>query len=261
MNAKGVDVSYWQGQHINWERMAQDDISFVFIRASIGRRLDNTYPANYRGAGAAGLLRGAYHYLYAYGVEEQAQLFAETIGEIELPPVLDVEDKYLDEHHVRTFLEEFARFTDRKPLIYTSASKWHELIGQDTPWASGYDLWVAHYTNRPEPLLPQAWDRWTFWQHTNQGQVAGYEGDIDLDYFNGDKEALYEYAGIALEAPEPEPLPEPEEPEPPTTPGEPEEPEETPEVPQPATLEERVEALESKIDQLWQAARDEGWML
>jgi lysozyme len=260
VNAKGVDVSYWQGQHINWQRVAQDDILFVFLRASIGRRPDNTYPTNYQGAGAAGLLRGAYHYLYAYGVEEQARLFAETIGDIELPPVVDVEDKYLEEHHVRTFLEEFARFSDQKPMIYTSVSKWHELIGPATPWASDYDLWVAHYTNKPEPRLPQAWDKWTFWQHTNEGQVAGYEGPIDLNRFNGDKEALYDYAGIVLETPEPEAPPEPDTPEAPEEPEIPEAPEEPEEEPQPATLEERVEALEAKIDRLWQAAKDRDWV-
>jgi lysozyme len=258
MNAKGVDVSYWQGQHINWERAAEDDVSFVFIRASIGRRPDNTYLAHYQAAGAAGLLRGAYHYLYAYGVEEQARLFAETIGKIELPPAVDIEDKYLEAHHVRTFLEEFAHFSDRKPIIYTSASKWHELIGQDTPWASEYDLWVAHHTNKPEPDLPQAWDNWTFWQHTDEGQVAGHEGKIDLDRFNGDREALYAYAGIAIEEPEPEVSPEPEAPETPVMPEEPEEVAEA--VSPPATLEERVEALEARVDQLWQAARDEGWL-
>jgi lysozyme len=260
MNAKGVDVSYWQGQHVNWERVAEDNVSFAFLRASIGRRPDNTYLANYQGAGAAGLLRGAYHFMYAYGVEEQARLFAETIGDVELPPAIDVEDKYLEEHHVRTFLEEFARFSDQKPIIYTSLSKWEELIGPHTPWASEYDLWVANYTNKPEPRLPAAWDRWTFWQHTDHGRVAGYEDAINLNWFNGDREALYGYAGIALEEPEPEAPAAPEEPEVIAAPEEAEVREEAAPVPQPATLEERVEALEARVDRLWQAAKDEGWL-
>ena len=40
-----------------------------------------------------------------------------------------------------------------------------------------------------KPTLPQAWKdkAWTFWQHTQTGEVAGVNGHVDLDVFNGTK--------------------------------------------------------------------------
>ena len=53
-------------------------------------------------------------------------------------------------------------------------------------------LWIAAYLNNPElslPTLPNGWTNWKIWQFTEQGQIGGYDGNIDLnimkkDYFN-----------------------------------------------------------------------------
>ena len=227
MKAVGVDVSTYQGQNIHWKKVRDDGISFAFLRATVRLEKDDTYLLNYERAGEAGILRGAYHFLYPqYDAKQQAQLFAETLLESELPPVLDVERTGLTEIHVRTFLNEFERIAGRKAMIYTSMSKWHELVGANTPWASEHQLWVAHWTNLPEPLLPQAWQTWTFWQFTSEGRVSGYDGHIDMDYFNGDESALCEYADTIL----------------------------------PPTLEERVATLEEKANRLWAIAQEKGWL-
>jgi len=196
MRAKGVDVSKWQGDGVDWKKLRENGISFAFLRATVGLRVDNTYQLNYRRAGEADILRGAYHYLYPHDVEQQAELLANTFQESELPPVLDVEQAELTEAHVRAFLNAFESITGRKAMVYTSMYKWHTLVGVDTPWASAHDLWVAHYTAKPEPLMPQAWPKWTFWQFTEEGQVPGYHGYIDMDFFNGDEDKLREYATI-----------------------------------------------------------------
>jgi lysozyme len=196
VNSKGIDVSYWQGLNIDWKKVRGNGISFVLLRATSGLKKDSSYPINYSGSGDAGILRGSYHYFYPqYDVLQQARLFTNTILNGELPPILDVEQDGLTETNVRAFLKEFERVTGRKPIIYTSAYKWNTLIGTNTLWASVYDLWVAHYTTRPDPYLPKAWIIWKFWQFTNKGHVDGYYGDIDMNYFNGDENALYAYAG------------------------------------------------------------------
>jgi len=35
------------------------------------------------------------------------------------------------------------------------------------------------------PTLPDGWTRWTFWQHSSDGRVAGVNGPVDLDLFAG----------------------------------------------------------------------------
>jgi GH25 family lysozyme M1 (1,4-beta-N-acetylmuramidase) len=98
MNAIGIDGSYWQGLNIDWKKVRGSGISFVFLRATSGIKKDSSYSANYSGAGDAGILRGSYHYFYPqYDIVQQARLFATTILDEELPPVLDVEQDGLTE--------------------------------------------------------------------------------------------------------------------------------------------------------------------
>jgi lysozyme len=195
MNAKGVDVSHHQGNTIDWQQFRANGITFCFLRASVGLSSDDTYPHNHARAGEAGILRGSYHYLFSEADQKgQARLFAQTLLQGELPPVADVEQAGLTEAKVRTFVDEFEALTGQKLIMYTSQSKWHDLVGRNTPWASDYDLWVANYRISGEPLLPDAWDTWTFWQHTDQGRLPGYHSNLDLDYFSGDETALRAYA-------------------------------------------------------------------
>jgi GH25 family lysozyme M1 (1,4-beta-N-acetylmuramidase)/murein DD-endopeptidase MepM/ murein hydrolase activator NlpD len=195
MNAKGVDVSHHQGDKIDWQQFRANGISFCFLRASVGLSADEMYQLNHTRAGEAGILRGSYHYLFSEADQKaQAQVFAQTLRQGELPPVVDVEQSGLTEGKVRTFIDEFEALTGQKLIIYTSQSKWHELVGRDTPWASDHDLWVANYRVSGEPLIPNAWNTWTFWQHTDQGRLPGYHSNLDLDYFSGDEAALRAYA-------------------------------------------------------------------
>lgn len=58
----GIDVSHHQGQ-IDWRRVRQDGISFTYVKATEGGDwTDPRFEMNWRGAGEAGLRRGAYHF-------------------------------------------------------------------------------------------------------------------------------------------------------------------------------------------------------
>jgi lysozyme len=46
-----------------------------------------------------------------------------------------------------------------------------------------YPLWVAHY-GVADPSIPAGWERWTFWQHSDAGRVAGI-GGMDVNWFAG----------------------------------------------------------------------------
>lgn len=90
----GIDVSHHQGE-IDWQRVADDDISFAYIKATEGGDwTDVRFVENWEGAGAAGLERGAYHFftLCAPG-DAQARQFLSILPEDDdaLPPAVDLE--------------------------------------------------------------------------------------------------------------------------------------------------------------------------
>ncbi len=184
--AMGPDVSYWQGTGINWREAAEGGVTFAYLRTSYRVKTDSTYPRNHEETGKHGILRGGYHYLYPeQPAEDQARVFAATLLDSELPPMLDVEQAGLNEAFVRAFLDEFENQTGVKAGIYTSASKWHELIGTGANWAAQHPLWVAYWRDEPAPALPQPWTQWEFWQFTNQGQIDGYSARVDMNRFDG----------------------------------------------------------------------------
>src|SRR5581483_7236413 len=61
-NPKGIDVSHYQGT-INWTSVKNSGVSFAFIKATEGLTIkDQDFDANWAGAKAVGIVRGAYHF-------------------------------------------------------------------------------------------------------------------------------------------------------------------------------------------------------
>lgn len=90
----GIDVSHHQGP-INWNRVARDDVSFAYIKATEGADfVDNQFAANWSEADSAGLLRGAYHFFtLCTAGEKQAENFLRVVPDDRdaLPPAVDLE--------------------------------------------------------------------------------------------------------------------------------------------------------------------------
>jgi len=188
----GIDVSHFQ-QEIDWLQVKRVGISFAFIKASEGANIsDPMFKQNWRNARLARILRGAYHFFRPQlEPRGQAEFFLERIhGDLgELPPVLDVEvlTNSSPEQVIggaRQWLEAVRAATGILPILYTGSAFWRNTLRNCSEF-SAYPLWIAHYTSGPAPLLPAAWPRWTFWQFTQQGKVAGIDGNVDLDVFNG----------------------------------------------------------------------------
>jgi lysozyme len=195
----GIDVSYYQ-ESIQWKKVRHSGVLFAFVRVSDGLSVeDPLFAQNWAGAKHAGLLRGAYqHFRPDESAQAQADLMIAALAADpgELPPVIDVEvdggktPRQIADR-VRTWV---ARVRDRlrvEPIIYTGPDFWRDKVGgadlADQP------LWVAHYT-RTCPTVPPPWETWTFWQHTDSGQVPGIEGPVDLDVFAGNFSQLEEFA-------------------------------------------------------------------
>ncbi|MGN6692934.1 MAG: GH25 family lysozyme [Aquihabitans sp.] len=186
----GVDVSRHQ-KVIDWERVADDDIGFAYIKASEGGDLvDVRFAQNWKGAGDAGLDRGAYHYFtLCRPGDEQAANFLKTVpaDEAELPPALDLEiagncsarpDADAVAKEVAAFIGAVEEATGQRMVLY---------IGDD--WQERYP--VAGREDRPRwarrmhrrPLT----DDWWLWQFSGTSRVDGITGHTDLNVMKGDE--------------------------------------------------------------------------
>lgn len=214
---QGVDVSFWD---TTWSPNADGSgrrykanfslvgkkYKFVLHKVS-GTGTVRNYPdigANMAIADSTnnGFDLGTYHF-YSTTVEpiSQALYFLERSANFvdgkwvythQIPPILDYECyvNYYDRHdaqrNVYTWLSFVEKATGIRPIIYTGLPYWNNL--GNPSWAADYDLWLAQYRNNVNKLtLPKPWTRWTLWQYTDKGPVAGLLGDVDKNYFNGDE--------------------------------------------------------------------------
>ncbi len=215
VSVRGIDVSDYQSP-LNWDKAMAEGIKFAFIKASEGLGWRGKKTAEHsRGARAAGVLVGAYHFFH-FGMDalKQAENFAACIPPgAELPPVVDVEwadgrefVNDADAESVLAMLEAVEKLTGRTPMIYTAASFFH---GMSVPGAfKRFTPWIAHYTAGPLVNVPDPWDRLVFWQNTDSLILPGYAGGkLDGNFFNGSLEDLRAFAasGQAHAAPAPAP--------------------------------------------------------
>lgn len=209
----GIDVSYWNAG-IDWPKVRATGQRFVFIKASEGDFYsDPSFAANWSGAKAAGLLRGAYHFFRAnVDAKKQANRFIDYVKSVsdngELSPVLDMEtsdgqkkEKIIERAKVWLDLVEAA--FGKKPIIYSGQyflqDYFSEAGGGPPVWTKDYPLWLAQYPNNyvegSQPSLPRGWFKWSFWQYSEKGRVNGVNANVDLNVFNGTLEELYQFAG------------------------------------------------------------------
>ena len=198
----GIDVSHFQGT-IDWSAVAGDQIHFAIVKATGGETYtDPQFHNNWHGTRTAGLVRGAYHFFYAEDDPvKQAEHFVQTVGELksrDLPAFLDVE--ILDgvapqklAERVLIWLETVHKQTGKRPVIYSDMYFARQYL--DHPDLAEYPLWIAEYSDELSPL-PKVWQSrgWHFWQHSQSGRVAGIEGNVDLDVYQGGLDALKAFA-------------------------------------------------------------------
>jgi lysozyme len=196
----GIDVSKYQGQ-IDWEQVRAAGVAFAFIKATEGGdRLDDHFHRHWRGARAAGIPRGAYHFFYfCRPAFEQARWFIRNVPRDAnaLPPVLDMEWNHKSptcsfrprpdavRKEMTVFLEQAERHFGKRPIVYTTLDFFHD---NELHRMRGYAFWLRSVAGDPDTK----YDRhpWIFWQYTGTGIVPGINGDADLNVFNGDAGAF-----------------------------------------------------------------------
>jgi lysozyme len=198
---RGIDVSYHQDD-VSWKQVRRAGVQFAFIRVSDGVTVsDPKFADNWKGARRAGVLRGVYQY---FRPEEsaiaQADLLIAAVRRDpgELPPVIDVETdggKSPEQlaARVRAWVERVRSQLAVEPIVYTGPDFWRQRVASAD--LTSQPLWLAHYTEDAAcPTVPLPWLRWTFWQHTDRGNIPGIARPVDLNVFAGDYLALEEFA-------------------------------------------------------------------
>lgn len=202
---KGIDISKWQAGI----DLSKIDTDFVICKATEGvGYTDKNCDGFYQQAKKLGKKLGVYHFarpdLRNTATAEADWFVRETKGyHKEAMLILDWESGDLGNvTWAKSWLDRVYEKTGVKPVIYMSAS-----VMSSYDWSSvanaDYGLWVANYGSNNGTAQESVFDRyplkyWSFyalWQYTSTGKLSGYSGNLDLNYFSGDKEAWDKYAG------------------------------------------------------------------
>jgi len=225
----GVDVSYWEPK-VDWSVLRAQGFKFALVRATSGiGYVDPKFKSHWEDARKEGLLRGAYHYLIAnQDAKQQADLFISTIraDRGELPPIIDLEDKYNENATNTKIIDTCKAVLDRvekafglKPMIYSRTQYLNVHVsrnGKAPAWAKDYPLWLAQYPyvfdpnmhpNKNMPTQAVGWQDWKIWQYSETALIDGVTSDIgaptecDLNWFRGSEADLYAFAGVKQKEP------------------------------------------------------------
>ncbi len=192
LSRTGIDVSSHQ-QTIDWGGVAQDSISFAYIR--IGFRgtsegslsADSFYEQNIAGAKAAGLDVGVYFYSQAITEDEareEARFVLQQLNgqTLDYPVAYDLEpspdgggraDNLSQEQATalaKAFCDEIRRGGYRA-IVYGNA---YDLSRYDLSTLSE-NIWLAQYDGVPDGSIS-----FVMWQYTSKGEVNGISRPVDI---------------------------------------------------------------------------------
>jgi lysozyme len=191
----GIDLARYQGT-VDWPAVKRAGTRFAFIKATEGGDyIDPYFRRNWASARAAGVPRGAYHFVYwCRPAHEQADWFIRNVpAEPDaLPPVLDVEwnnhsrtcNRKVSREDamakIRIMLAAMERHTGKVPIIYTDIN-----FHRDVMEGERFDnpFWLRSTAAEPQERYRNR--RWTFWQWTQTGVVPGIDHEVDRNVFYG----------------------------------------------------------------------------
>lgn len=201
MIINGIDVSKWQSK-IDWTLVKKSEIQFAMIRASYGvNGYDAYFNENMIQAGKMQIDRGAYHYCYAKTVGEakkEAQFFLSVIKGYQLnyPVALDLEDKSLEALSKSTLTQIALSF-----LNTIKTAGYYGILYINQNWLKNkldihklkdYDIWLAAWDTDSLPKLSNI----GIWQYTDEGNIRGIKGNVDLNRSLKNYPELIKKAGL-----------------------------------------------------------------
>lgn len=194
---RGIDVSSYQGS-IDWGAVYRDGVRFAMIKATQGRSLtndaqrnftDSRFADNVRGASAAGIVCGAYHYLTAQNEAEaiaEAEVFLSAAApyrtKLMLGAAVDVEDSRLprDKTSLTAVVRAFCRRVKQSGMdimVYTNPDFLRNRLGN----LGEYGLWLALWRAKENPPSADTYPNLRIWQW-GTASVAGITGKADANF-------------------------------------------------------------------------------
>ena len=216
----GIDVSYWNGESIDWDKVRAAGVQFVFVRvgyagwSSGSITADYMYKKNIINAYNAGLRVGVYIYSQATTPAEaraEADFVVDKIEPyrqyISMPVVMDMESpmtygasntktywakgavskaQVVDNYKAFAYIIRIAGYT---PMFYTYTSWITEHIGDSMSMISktGDPFWIAEYpasVGAQPPLFSKLYGslyKYEFWQYSSSGSIAGISSNVDCN--------------------------------------------------------------------------------
>ena len=199
--AKGIDVSYWQGNNINWQSLKDEGVNFVIMRIGKNSSLDNNFEKNYNDARAVGLNIGGYWYSTATNTDKSKK-DAETVlkaiegKRFEYPIYCDMEDTS-SQGNLTTAERTDIALTFVKTLqnagyfagVYANLN-WFKNYLDSERIKNECETWIAHYISLEEDQTIgfnekadlKDYSNFGMYQYTSRGKMAGItENTVDLN--------------------------------------------------------------------------------
>lgn len=192
---QGFDVSRHQGK-IDWRKIDPARYQFVFIKASEGGDYqDPNFSHNWQQARDQGLKVGGYHFFRnCKSGAEQAANFIAMVPKVadSLPPVIDLEFQWQCpevtaeqlQQQIAIMAQLLQKHYAKVPILYTTPNYYRSYLAAKF---SQYPLWLQDFKQRPKAHESRPW---LFWQYSQQGQIPGIAGAVDINIFRADRAAL-----------------------------------------------------------------------
>ncbi len=196
MYRKGIDVSAWQGDAIDWEAVKASGVEFVMLRAGTGRgSVDTAFRRNAAECNRLGIPIGVYWFSYALNPDmaaAEARTCLDTIRpyQIEFPVCYDLEydtvwyaksqgvkiNKRLASEMVRAFCR-VVKEAGYIPMNYGNGDFMRNYFDSTVPVE--FPLWFAQWPKDPDFDNPPR--ETEIWQYSDSGSVPGIPGKVDMD--------------------------------------------------------------------------------
>lgn len=187
MSIQCVDISYAQGNNIDFKMLKASGVNTVIIRIGFGKETsqkDSCFERNYREAKAVGLKVGGYWYSYAQNIadaQREAKACLHCIGKksFDLPIYFDMEDlsqMSISKSTCTSMAKNFCNIIKQagySPGVYSFYS-WFLTNWDYNELKSLYSIWLGHVASKPGLSCD-------IWQYTFTARVSGIPTDVDAN--------------------------------------------------------------------------------
>ena len=185
---EGVDFARYQGEP-DFDMVREAGAKFAFCKATEGTSyVDPTFLRNAAHGAHNAVLVGAYHYFRPdLSPSNQAIHFAKVAEDCtSLRPVCDFEalcavDPLTAWLRCAEFMSATSELWKCAPILYSYPSFLDPHHALSSEGLAQYDLWIAHYTDKPEPWVPRPWKSWLIWQYDGDGGKR-LPSSVDCDW-------------------------------------------------------------------------------